>query len=55
MQRDLQQEAMEMVEEYKNELSPQLYNETKKQVEEANLDDNTNETPKTRRVIRKNV
>ena len=47
--------AMEMVDEYKNELSPQLYNETKKQVEEADLDENSNQVTKTRRVIRKNI
>ena len=47
--------AMEMVDEYKNELSPQLYNETKKQVEEANLDEEPNQVTKTRRVIRKNI
>ena len=49
------QRAMEMIEEYKDELSPQLYNETKKQVEQANLDEETTNAPKTRRVIRKNV
>ena len=47
--------AMEMVEEYKNELSPQLYNETKKQVEEADLDEESDQATKTRRVIRKNI
>ena len=47
--------AMEMVDEYKDELSPQLYNETRKQVEEANLEENSNQVSKTRRVIRKNV
>ncbi len=47
--------AMELVEEYKDELSPQLYDETKKQVAEANMDENENSAPKTRRIIRKNV
>ena len=49
------QRAMEMVEEYRNELSPQLYNETRKQVEQANLDEESSKVSKTRRVIRKNV
>ena len=49
------QRAMEMIEEYKDELSPQLYNETKKQVEQANLDEETTNAPRTRRIIRKNV
>ena len=49
------QRAMEMIEEYRDELSPQLYNETKKQVEQANLEEEANQAPKTRRVIRKNI
>ena len=47
--------AMEMVEEYKDELSPQLYNETKRQVAQADLDETISQPTKTRRVIRKNV
>ncbi len=49
------QRAMEMIEEYRDELSPQLYNETKKQVEQSNLEEEANQAPKTRRVIRKNI
>ena len=49
------QRAMEMIEEYRDELSPQLYDETKKQVGQANLEEEANQAPKTRRVIRKNI
>ena len=55
MKKRTKQRAMEMVEEYRDELSPQLYNETRKQVEQANLDEESSQVSKTRRVIRKNV
>ena len=55
IKRRTKERAMEMVDEYKNELSPQLYNETKKQVEEADLDEDSNQVTKTRRVVRKNI
>ena len=55
IKRRTKERAMEMVDEYKNELSPQLYNETKKQVEEADLDEESDQATKTRRVIRKNI
>ena len=55
IKRRTKERAMEMVDEYKNELSPQLYNETKKQVEEADLDEESTQATKTRRVVRKNI
>ncbi len=55
MQKRVKQRANEMVDEYKNELGQNLYQETKKQINEANVDEVLNEKPKTRRVIRKNV
>ena len=55
IKRRTKERAMEMVDEYKNELSPQLYNETKKQVEEADLDEESSQATKTRRVVRKNI
>ena len=51
----VKQRAMEMVDDYKNELSPQLYAETKNQIAQANVDEVLEEKQKRRRVIRKNV
>lgn len=49
-QRRVKERAMQMVDEYKDELSETLYNETKNQVQTANLDENSS-----RSVVRKNV
>ena len=43
-----------MVDEYKSEMSKVLYNETKTQIENADIEKETAEKPK-RRVTRKNV
>ena len=45
---------MEMIDEYKGEISNQLYKETQKQIQNANLDEQNKEGTK-RRIIRKNV
>lgn len=50
----VKERAMEMIDEYKGEISNQLYKETQKQIQNANLDEQNKEGTK-RRVIRKNV
>ena len=55
IQRRVKERAMQMVDEYKNELGKDLYQETKNQVENANVEETLNEKPKQRRIIRKNV
>lgn len=52
-QNRVKKRAMEMVDEYKGELSETLYNETRNQVQQANLDENINDN--SRRVVRRNV
>ena len=55
IQRRVKERAMQMVDEYKNELGNDLYQETKNQVANADIDEVLNEKPKRRRVVRKNV
>ena len=55
IQRRVKQRAMQMVDEYKNELGNDLYQEAKNQVSNANVEEALNEKPKQRRIIRKNV
>ena len=50
----VKERAMEMIDEYKGEISNQLYKETQKQIQNANLDEQNKEGTK-RRIIRKNV
>lgn len=50
----VKERAMEMIDEYKGEISNQLYKETQKQIQNANLDEQNKEATK-RRIIRKNV
>lgn len=50
----VKERAMEMMDEYKGEISNQLYKETQKQIQNANLDEQNKEGTK-RRIIRKNV
>ena len=50
----IKQKALEMVEEYKDEMSKPLYESAKKKVETANIEEAIQDKPK-RRVIRKNV
>lgn len=49
--RKVKEKAKEMVDDYKDELSKPLYEETKKQIEQANVDAMVNDTP--RRVARR--
>ena len=50
----IKQKALEMVEEYKDDMSKPLYESAKKKVETANIEEAIQDKPK-RRVIRKNV
>ncbi len=50
----VKERALEMIDEYKGEISNQLYKETQKQIQNANLDEQNKEGTK-RRIIRKNV
>ena len=50
----VKERAMEMIDEYKGEIINQLYKETQKQIQNANLDEQNKEGTK-RRIIRKNV
>jgi len=50
----VKERATEMVNDYKNELSKPLYEETMKQINEAESEDNSQEASK-RRIIRKNI
>ncbi len=52
-QRRVKKRAMEMVDEYKGELSETLYNETKNQVQQANLDENV--TDNSINAVRRNI
>ena len=53
-ERKVKEKASKMVDEYKSEMSKVLYNETKTQIENADIEKETAEKPK-RRVTRKNV
>lgn len=53
-ERKVKEKASKMVDEYKSEMSKVLYNETKAQIENADIEKETAEKPK-RRVTRKNV
>lgn len=53
-ERKVREKALEMVEEYKGDMSQKLYNETKKQIENADVEETVKDKPK-RVVRRKNV
>ncbi len=53
-QRRVKERAKQMVNEYKNELSRPLYEETNRQIDNANVDELLNEQENQRRVIRRN-
>ncbi len=53
-QRRVKERAKQMVNEYKDELSRPLYEETNRQIDNANVDELLNEQENQRRIVRRN-
>ncbi len=54
-QKRVKQRALEMIDDYKDELTDQMYVDAQNQVKNVNVDEVLNDRPKKRRIVRKNV